>query len=118
MSFHEHLNRDGYTTIPEALPRAVVEELISAIGTIQPSVAAREKNQRVYALRNVLGLVPSVRSLAGSTALRSLVEPALGRGARAVRGLLFDKAPGANWKVAWHQDLSIAVQQRFEVPGF
>jgi ectoine hydroxylase-related dioxygenase (phytanoyl-CoA dioxygenase family) len=42
----------------------------------------------------------------------------LGTKARVVRGLLFDKTPDANWKVAWHQDLSIAVRQRIEVPGF
>jgi hypothetical protein len=24
----------------------------------------------------------------------------------------------ANWKVAWHQDLTIAVRHRIEVPGF
>ena len=35
-----------------------------------------------------------------------------------VRGILFDKTPGANWKVGWHQDLSIAVKKRVDVPGF
>ena len=35
-----------------------------------------------------------------------------------MRGLLFDKSPDANWKVAWHQDLSIAVNRRVELPGF
>lgn len=35
-----------------------------------------------------------------------------------VRGLLFDKTPESNWKVPWHQDLSIAVAARVEAPGF
>ncbi len=35
-----------------------------------------------------------------------------------VRGILFDKTPQGNWKVPWHQDLSIAVASRVEVPGF
>jgi ectoine hydroxylase-related dioxygenase (phytanoyl-CoA dioxygenase family) len=35
-----------------------------------------------------------------------------------VRGILFDKLPGANWKVTWHQDLSIAVKERHELPGY
>jgi ectoine hydroxylase-related dioxygenase (phytanoyl-CoA dioxygenase family) len=32
--------------------------------------------------------------------------------------LLFDKTPDANWKVAWHQDLTIAVRERIDVPGY
>jgi ectoine hydroxylase-related dioxygenase (phytanoyl-CoA dioxygenase family) len=35
-----------------------------------------------------------------------------------VRTLLFDKQPGANWKVTWHQDLTIAVKERRDVDGF
>ena len=35
-----------------------------------------------------------------------------------MRGILFDKTPGANWNVVWHQDLSIAVRERRDVPGF
>jgi hypothetical protein len=36
----------------------------------------------------------------------------------AVRALFFDKMPATNWKVAWHQGLSIAVAERRDVPGF
>jgi len=35
-----------------------------------------------------------------------------------VRGILFDKTPVTNWKVAWHQDLTIAVRTRVDVPGY
>jgi ectoine hydroxylase-related dioxygenase (phytanoyl-CoA dioxygenase family) len=45
-------------------------------------------------------------------------EAALGLGASAVRGILFDKTPGATWKVVWHQDLTVAVRERREVEGF
>src|SRR5262249_36630616 len=32
--------------------------------------------------------------------------------------ILFDKTPEANWKVTWHQDVTIAVAARREVEGF
>jgi ectoine hydroxylase-related dioxygenase (phytanoyl-CoA dioxygenase family) len=35
-----------------------------------------------------------------------------------VRAILFDKNAAANWLVPWHQDLSIAVRERRDVPGF
>jgi Phytanoyl-CoA dioxygenase (PhyH) len=118
MFLHESLARDGFALVADVLPPAAVTDLILAVGAVQCTDSAREKNQHRYAMRNLLALVPSVRALADSAALRSLVEPELGPGVRPVRGLLFDKTPGANWKVAWHQDLSIAVRRRIDVPGF
>lgn len=35
-----------------------------------------------------------------------------------VRAILFDKSPSRNWALGWHQDRTIAVQERCEVPGF
>jgi ectoine hydroxylase-related dioxygenase (phytanoyl-CoA dioxygenase family) len=48
----------------------------------------------------------------------SIVRPLIGRAARPVKGIYFDKTPDANWKVAWHQDLSIAVREEKAAPGF
>jgi len=42
----------------------------------------------------------------------------LGFGAFPVRGILFDKIPDANWKVPWHQDVTIAVREKAVVGGF
>jgi ectoine hydroxylase-related dioxygenase (phytanoyl-CoA dioxygenase family) len=62
--------------------------------------------------------VPSVRTLARSAPVRAVAEAVLGPECVAVRGILFDKTPDANWKVIWHQDLTIAVRERREVAGF
>lgn len=42
----------------------------------------------------------------------------MGESFHAVRGLFFDKTPGANWPVLWHQDLSLALQERCDLPGW
>jgi len=62
--------------------------------------------------------VPEIRKLACSPAIRRLIEPLLGPECHPVRGILFDKVPDANWKVPWHQDVTIAVQNRIEAAGF
>jgi ectoine hydroxylase-related dioxygenase (phytanoyl-CoA dioxygenase family) len=71
-----------------------------------------------YALRRLHQKVPAVRSLANDVAIRALAASVLGTEAVVVRSIFFDKTPEANWKVAWHQDLTIAVRERIEVPGF
>jgi ectoine hydroxylase-related dioxygenase (phytanoyl-CoA dioxygenase family) len=62
--------------------------------------------------------VAAIRRLATSSAVRSLIERVLGSNCLAVRGILFNKGDGANWKAAWHQDCVIAVAQRKGVPGW
>ncbi len=70
-----------------------------------------------HGMRNLLE-IPEIRILANAVEIRQLAEGVLSADAKPVRGILFDKTPDANWKVAWHQDLSIAVKRRVEVPGF
>jgi len=62
--------------------------------------------------------IPAVQELARSEPVRAVAEAALGEHCFAVRGILFDKTPGANWKVTWHQDLTIAVRGRRDIDGF
>lgn len=113
----DQLHEDGYAIIPEVIGRAEVDRLLHALADAGRGDGVRRR-ESVYAVRNLLDAVPEVRELAASPAVRALVEPVLGAGAFPVRGILFDKTPDANWKVAWHQDLSIAVRERREAEGF
>jgi ectoine hydroxylase-related dioxygenase (phytanoyl-CoA dioxygenase family) len=67
--------------------------------------------------RNVLSL-PLVRALATSRAVREIAEAILGPECFAVRGIFFNKTRQANWKVVWHQDLTITVREKLPVNGF
>ena len=68
-------------------------------------------------IRNLLD-IPLIADLAERTSVRDLIEPILGQGAFPVRANLFDKTPVANWKVSWHQDLTIAVTKRIDIRGY
>jgi hypothetical protein len=48
----------------------------------------------------------------------SLVAALIGDAARPVRAILFNKTPLNNWPLGWHQDRTIAVARRKDVPGF
>lgn len=37
---------------------------------------------------------------------------------RPVRAVLFDKSDASPWSLGWHQDRTIAVRQKVQVPGF
>jgi ectoine hydroxylase-related dioxygenase (phytanoyl-CoA dioxygenase family) len=108
--FAECFNHAGFAVIENVLDEPAVAGLIQSVASaVGPSG---------YALRNLLETIPEVRALAASKAIRALVEPVLGPAAFPVKGILFDKTPGANWKVAWHQDTMICVRERIETSGF
>jgi ectoine hydroxylase-related dioxygenase (phytanoyl-CoA dioxygenase family) len=69
-------------------------------------------------IRNLFEISAAVRDLAVSPAVRQVAEAVLGAHCFAVRAILFDKTAAANWKVVWHQDLTIAVRARVITPGF
>lgn len=106
------LERDGFAIVPDVLDAAATQMLVSDLQN------AIKTKKRQHALRDLLSIVPAIGSLVESPPIRRLIEPVLGPTMFAVRGLLFDKVPEANWKVTWHQDLTIAVCERHDVPGF
>jgi hypothetical protein len=116
------LARDGFVVAPQVLASTKVSQLIAQLQRISAEEGVRQKSPgdsaSRYAVRNLLQLAPAARELASWGEIRRWVEPILGPSAKAVRGILFDKTPSANWKVPWHQDLSIAVRERREVPGY
>ncbi|MDB5353102.1 MAG: hypothetical protein JWN86_4349 [Planctomycetota bacterium] len=97
---------DGFAIVPPIVPRHVIDDLISRMADAP------------HAIRDLISAVPAVGDLARRPEIRGLAETILGPGAFVARAILFDKTTGANWKVAWHQDLTIAVRERREVAGF
>lgn len=113
-----HFAQHGFVVIESVLTEVTVAELREAIGQAANANPAHQRAGSTYGMRNLLDQVSAIRDLANSSALQTLVEPVLGRDAFAVKATLFDKTPDANWKVAWHQDTTICVRERIEVPGF
>lgn len=69
-------------------------------------------------IRQLATKINLIKELANASPLIDLVQSILGPKARLVRSILFDKKPQLNWQVAWHQDITIAVQAAHPVAGF
>jgi len=111
-----HINsvdHNGFAVVRNLIVRSTVGAIIARLNDIAPDDRSRNRGGQ----RNLLAL-DSVRALACSPLVMALVEAVLGLGARPVRGLLFDKTHEANWLVPWHQDLTICVRERRDVPGY
>jgi ectoine hydroxylase-related dioxygenase (phytanoyl-CoA dioxygenase family) len=102
------LVRDGFAIVDGAVEPELIAELRAGL----PAAGSRA------GVRNLLASHGVVRQAARSSSVGAAVEAVLGPRCFAVRAILFDKTPEANWKVAWHQDLTIAVRHRRCAVGF
>jgi hypothetical protein len=99
------LERNGFAILPNCLDPNALERL----RTDFPEGRSSD--------RNILPL-PSVNALATSRSVGEIVEKILGPECFAVRGIFFNKTRLTNWKVVWHQDLTIAVREQRPADGF
>lgn len=113
----QDVNFLGFSVVPDLLDSTEIESQLAALSFADGGDAVRKKGG-VYAIRNLLEVVPAVARLAKSDRLTRLVRSIFGKDALPVRGILFDKTPDANWLVPWHQDLTICVKQRIDAAGF
>jgi len=105
-NLEEDISQSGFALIPSVMNSADRQSLLATLGPV--TGAGR---------RGLLDL-PEVSALARSERWLELIRPHLPREPQPVRAIFFDKSPEANWGVPWHQDLTIALQARTEVPSF
>jgi hypothetical protein len=107
------VERNGFAIVSDMLVQTEIE-LLRAVASAGTTLA---RAGQAYGGRNLLN-VPEVRNLAANRGILDLVAPMVAAHPIPVRALFFDKTPGANWPVLWHQDLTIAVRARHDLPGW
>ncbi len=101
-----NVEQHGFAVVQDVIDAATRHELISAIG---PCNGAGRRGMLA---------VPAVAALARSPSILKLVRPHLASEPFPVRAIFFDKSPQANWSVAWHQDLAVALRAQVDVAGY
>lgn len=101
------LDRDGAELWPGAAS-GHLEAIVQALAN-QPADHAGIRLTGIPVLSDLLGA-------RGPIGVR--VGRPLGPAARPVRLIHFDKSAAINWALGWHQDRTIVVRNREEVPGF
>jgi ectoine hydroxylase-related dioxygenase (phytanoyl-CoA dioxygenase family) len=101
-------NSDGAERHEASLTKAdlaILRALANATVTGRPGVRVFGRDS----LDGILGADGSIGRFAAAL---------LGKAVHPVRATVFDKTPEINWSVPWHQDRTITVRGRRDVPGF
>ena len=104
--------QDGYAITP---PLLQAEEIAALISLIERAAIYDQKRGGV---RDVMHRVPELHAVSQNSNVRAIVDSILGPESFVVRTTFFDKTDAANWKVPWHQDVTIAVNERRDVDGY
>lgn len=94
-------------------------------GVIEPQRCARvvEDLGRIGIKRSRAGIRHAMshlvlRELAQDSRLLEIARESAGPKASPIRATLFDKSPGSNWLVAWHQDTALPMRAKHERNGW
>ncbi len=86
----------------------------AGLSVLRETVADLAHQSQAACIRHLRSRSEVIDRLSHDSSLTRLLPPGL----LPVRSILFDKTPEENWPVAWHQDLTIAVDRKVEVPGY
>jgi ectoine hydroxylase-related dioxygenase (phytanoyl-CoA dioxygenase family) len=100
------LARDGHGLFPSGLGEDLLESLRSEAFTGDSA-----------GTRCLLDL-PSVLTAALAIKQQLIATSVLPASAVAIQAIAFDKTPGTNWKVPWHQDLMFPFAEKMTSPGY
>jgi ectoine hydroxylase-related dioxygenase (phytanoyl-CoA dioxygenase family) len=106
----------GFEIINKVFSHEQCDELANELSILHQRERSKT-NAKLSGLRNLLRTLPHVAELASSDRIAQIFNSRLDKRPFPVRALFFDKTPDANWFVSWHQDLTIAVNERIETEG-
>ena len=111
MHFVEKMKKEGYFIAKEVLSPKTVRKL-------REESEKLIQNDTSYGVRQALKKSQLFKSIAFSKELTDLVSPLIGKEARPIKAIFFDKTQESNWLVPWHQDVTIAVKEKKERPHY
>lgn len=114
----DEFEKNGFVILKNILDDKTVSFLTEKLSKLKPTEAVSRKNEAIYGVRNLLNISPEIKEFSESETVKNMAEKFLGEKAKVVRAIYFDKNSDANWKVPWHQDLTISVKEKRETEGF
>ncbi|SFD31808.1 Phytanoyl-CoA dioxygenase (PhyH) [Chitinophaga sp. CF118] len=114
----EEIEKIGFTVINNVFTEEETEHLINVIQQADSTKETFRKTKDLFAIRQFLKEIPAAATLTLNRKLWEIIAQLFGDGYGVVKSIYFDKPGDSNWFVAYHQDLTISVNQKTEVAGY
>jgi len=114
----ERLAIDGFAIIEDVYSNDEIKALLGIIDSVDSSNPTFRKSNDLFAIRQFLKEVPGIKPLIFTEKLNAIIKNLFGDGYFVVKSIYFDKPEQSNWFVAYHQDLTISVNNKTALSGY
>ncbi len=114
----QEIDEFGFSTINDIYTDKEIEQILAVIAAADSDRTTFRKSEDLFAIRQFLKELPEITALVFNDTLKKLLNDVFGQSYFVVKSIYFDKPEKSNWYVAYHQDLTISVDQKIAVEGF
>lgn len=116
--YKKTIAENGFTVINSVFSDEEIESIRKIIQDIDSSKEIFRKSEDLFAIRQFLKEIPDIKDLIFNDHIKAIIKEIFGKKYAAVKSIYFDKPETSNWYVAYHQDLTVSVDKKLELPGF
>lgn len=117
-SHEEQLQKEGFSIIGPVYTKAETEKMHQLIGHADDGRPAFKKSKDLFAVRQLLKEIPALSDVIFNDRLRGIIHKLFGKQYFLIKSIYFDKPAASNWFVAYHQDLTISVNQKLVLENY
>ncbi|GEN76101.1 phytanoyl-CoA dioxygenase family protein [Chryseobacterium hagamense] len=117
--YHKNtIAENGFTVINRIFSDNEIQRISEVIRNTDSSKETFRKSEDLFAIRQFLKEIPGLRDLIFNEKMKTVIRERFGDRYFVVKSIYFDKPETSNWYVAYHQDLTISVDQKKPMEGF
>ena len=122
MEHTEHIRSmvaaNGFAIIPGIYTPGETATLTAAIDNTAKQSDTFRRSKDLFAIRQFLKEIPDIFPVIFNQQLRTIISNMFGYNYFITKSIYFDKPETSNWYVAYHQDLTISVDQKTNAEGY
>lgn len=119
MEINKHeINNNGFTIIENVFSPLEIENILSKINQADTSKETFRKSSDLFAVRQFLKEIPESVEILFNERLKQIINELFDKDYFVVKSIYFDKPEQSNWFVSYHQDLTISVDKKIDLPNY
>ncbi|NQY11803.1 MAG: phytanoyl-CoA dioxygenase family protein [Flavobacteriales bacterium] len=112
------LEEFGYSILDKIYSDSEIDQLLNCINDAEKEGSSFMKTNDLFAIRQLINVIPELKSILFNPNLKKLVADVAGENCFLTKAIYLDKPSDSNWFVSYHQDLSISVNDKLDLPNY
>ncbi|MFK7899488.1 MAG: phytanoyl-CoA dioxygenase family protein [Cyclobacteriaceae bacterium] len=112
------LQENGYSVLADVYSDHEISQILTCIESAEDDGKSFMKTTDLFAIRQLIKSIPELKGLLFNKRLTKLLSDFSESDYFLTKAIYFDKPSESNWFVAYHQDLSISVDQKVDLKDY